>query len=91
MADVYRFPLEMQPAKPYDAARMGQLAVDPPPQHAPSVLPERVTPLYQAPSEDQWELLAAHDGLYALIQKYGASRVMTWVRSLATIAGQEVS
>lgn len=46
---------------------------------------------YELPTDEQWERLAAQDGLMNLIRKYGARRVMTWVRSLATIAGQEVS
>lgn len=42
------------------------------------------------PSEEDFEALAAQDGLYNLIRKYGGQRVMTWVRNLSAIAGQEV-
>jgi hypothetical protein len=35
--------------------------------------------------------LDAMDGLYNLIQKYGATRVMSWIRNLAAIAGQDVT
>ena len=43
------------------------------------------------PTEEQFELLAAQDGLYALIQKYSAARVLRWVKTLAVIAGQEMT
>ena len=46
---------------------------------------------YEPPTADEFERLAAQDGLYQLIQKYGADRVMRWVRTLAAIAGQEIS
>jgi hypothetical protein len=48
--------------------------------------------LYQpmVPTQEQIEMLEATDGLYNLIQKYGADRVMWWVKTLATIAGKAV-
>ena len=42
------------------------------------------------PTEEEWALLEAWNGIDAVIRKYGAKRVMTWVRNLATIQGQEV-
>lgn len=42
------------------------------------------------PTDEQLEVLDATNGLFNLIQKYGAPRVMRWVRNLAVIAGQEV-
>lgn len=55
------------------------------PQPAPTVLPA-----YEPPTEEQFEIVAATNGLYNLIEKYGAQRVMGWIRMLAPIAGQEV-
>jgi len=42
------------------------------------------------PTEDDWERLAAMEGLANLIQKYSAKRVIRWVTNLAAIYGQEV-
>lgn len=42
------------------------------------------------PTAEEWERLAVQEGLYNLIRKYGAKRVATWVRTLATIAGESV-
>jgi hypothetical protein len=41
------------------------------------------------PTLEQLGVLEATDGLYNLIQQYGAKRVMCWIRSLAALAGQE--
>lgn len=51
--------------------------------------PRPVAP--EDPTEAAWEELAVQDGIYNAIRKYGARRVMAWVRNLAAIAGQEVS
>jgi hypothetical protein len=68
--------------------------VPPPPPSDPRDHPVAVQPyaLYapEMPTEEQWETLAAQDGLYALIQKYGAKRVATWVRNLSAIQGEGV-
>lgn len=50
-----------------------------------------VLPTYDPPTDEQWEILAVQEGLYNAIQKYGVARVMTWFRSMATIAGQEIN
>ncbi len=62
------------------------------PPFDPREQPVQPSALYapEMPTEEQWEILAAQDGLYALIQRYGARRVATWVRNLAVIAGEEV-
>lgn len=65
---------------------------DPPPlDPREQPVAERPSVLYgpEMPTVDQWEILAAQDGLYALIRKYGARRVFSWCRNIATIAGHE--
>jgi hypothetical protein len=66
----------------------------PPPPSDPRDQPVAVKPsaFYtpEMPTEEQWEILAAQDGLYVLIQKYGARRVSAWVRNLAAIHGQDI-
>lgn len=47
-------------------------------------------PPYTPPTAEEWELLAVANGLTSAIEKYGADRVMRWVRSLATILHQSV-
>lgn len=42
------------------------------------------------PTDEDWERLEAVQGLTNLIAKYGAPRVMTWVRNLAYINGEDV-
>lgn len=51
---------------------------------------ERAAAGLTQPTEEEWERLAAHEGLANLIQKYSAKRVMRWVRNLAAMYGQEV-
>lgn len=66
---------------------------DPPPfDPREQPVTERPTAFYapEMTTAEQWEILAAQDGLYALIRKYGARRVMSWIRNLAVIAGQEI-
>lgn len=41
------------------------------------------------PNQEAMDVLDATNGLYELIQRYGAQRVMSWVRNLAAMAGQE--
>ena len=47
-------------------------------------------PRFDLPTEEQFELLAVQEGLFALIRKYSAARVMRWVKTLAVIDGQEI-
>lgn len=52
---------------------------------------ERQACHYTPPTNEEWELMSAHEGLMNLIQKYGAERVQRWVYNLAAIAGQHVT
>jgi hypothetical protein len=70
-------------------------------REAPPVTPESVAAAfqdcvtqraelgYQPPTDEEWERLEATNGLYALMQRYGAKRVLRWVQSLAAIHGME--
>lgn len=40
------------------------------------------------PADDQFEIVAVQEGLFAAVQKYGAGRVTTWLRNMAALAGQ---
>lgn len=51
--------------------------------------PQAVTPS-EHPTDEQFQILAICDGLSELVRTYGAKRVMTWIRSLAAIHGQEI-
>lgn len=55
----------------------------------PSVVPSAFY-APEMPTEEQMDVLDVTNGLYNLIQKYGAARVMRWVRTMAVIAGEEV-
>lgn len=59
-------------------------------REARAALPFPVKPS-ELPTDELMDLLAVQDGLFNAIQKYGADRMMRWVRNLAAIAGQEVS
>lgn len=79
MCEVVRFPLEMQPARPFPDGRhqsVSETAVD--------------ALAYQPPTDEEWELMSVTNGIANAIEKYGAQRVMCWVRNLAAIQGQEV-
>jgi len=50
----------------------------------------RDPPRYEPVTDEQWEIRAVQEGLYAACQKYGGPRVMTWLKTMAAIAGQGV-
>ena len=52
----------------------------------PAAMGHRFTP----PTEEEWERLAAVEGLRGLCEKYTYARVARWVRNLAAMHGQEV-
>ena len=41
-----------------------------------------------APTDEQYEILAIQNGIFNAMQKYGADRVTVWVRNLAIIAAK---
>lgn len=62
----------------------GQPPLPPPASFVPSALYAPADP-----TPDQIEIKEVTDGLFNLIQKYGADRVARWVRNLATIPNQD--
>ncbi len=96
MGEITRFPLEMQPARPYPGYRdpREQEVRDPYPVTPDTVALAEVSQSmqrsaagYVPPTNDDWKRLEAHEALYAIVKEYGADRVQRWVRSLATIQG----
>lgn len=76
MCEVYRFPLEMQPARPYPP---------PDPRHQ-SVIESA----YEPPTEEQWERLDGIEATRRLCERYGYARVSAWVKNLAAISGEAI-
>jgi len=46
---------------------------------------------HQPPTDEEWAQLEAVEVIRIIGQKYGYARVGAWVRSLATIAGQDIN
>lgn len=75
------------PITVYQHPRLGAMSEPPPadPREQAVEIPRNYVP----PTEEEWERLAATNGLGSLILKYGARRVQRWVRNLAAIHGME--
>lgn len=75
MGNIARFPLEMQPARPYPPSDPREQAV---------------LPKYEPPTADDWARMEALEMIRLIGERYGYARVSTWVRNLAAIHGESI-